>query len=202
MEFYYSPGSIALASAIALEEAGIAYAPVRLNFGEGQQRGADYLRINPKGRVPALVTPAGTLTETPAIMRYVAALNPGSGLWPGDPFQAARVDEVCAWLCSTVHVSHAHKLRGARWSDDPVVIDGLKAKVTANMTDHFTQLAGQIRGPFFMGDQFTAADAYIYAIARWLPGDDVDIATLPVIAAHFARVDSRPAVRRALAALQ
>jgi glutathione S-transferase len=201
MLLYYSPGSVALASAIALEEAGIAYTAQRLDFAGAEQRGAAYLTVNPKGRVPALATELGVLTETPAILRYVAAIAPAVGLWPSDPFEAARVDELCAYLCSTVHVSHAHKLRGARWSDDPAVIEGMKAKVSENMTGHFRLLSVQIRGPFFLGGRFSAADAYLHTISRWLPGDGVDVATLPAIAAHDAAVAARPAVQRAMARL-
>lgn len=201
MDLFYAPGTVALASGIALEEAGIPYTPHRVDFASSEQRGAAYLALNPKGRVPSLVTERGVLTETPAILRYIATLNPGAGLWPADPFEAARLDEVCAYLCSTVHVSHAHKFRGTRWSDDPEVIEGMKVKVTENMTEHFRLLSGMIRGPYLLGETFSMADAYVHTLALWLPGDGVDPASLPVIAAHGAAMAARPAVQRARARL-
>jgi glutathione S-transferase len=72
MKFYYAPHSCALASHIALEEAGASYEAVRVNFGASEQRGAAYLTVNPKGRVPSLVTARGVLTETPAMLLYIA----------------------------------------------------------------------------------------------------------------------------------
>lgn len=201
MQLYHAPGTVALAPLIALEEAGMAYEPLRLSFADGDQLKPAYLAVNPKGRVPALVTDNGVLTETPAILRYIAALHPEAGLLPSDPRAAARVDEVCAYLSSTVHVSHAHRVRGARWSDDPAVIEGLKRKVTANMTAHFSYLSGQIRGPWLLGEAYSLADAYLFTVARWLPSDGVDMAGLPAITAHMARVEARPAVQRALAVM-
>ncbi|MCR8722682.1 glutathione S-transferase family protein [Frigidibacter sp. ROC022] len=199
MQLYYAPGTVALAAVIALEEAGAAYDPLRLSFADGDQLQPAYLAVNPKGRVPALVTDDGVLTETPAILRYIAALYPEAGLLPSDPREAARVDELCAYLSATVHVSHAHRARGARWSDDPAVIEALKLKVPSNMAAHFSYLSGQLRGPWYLGEQYSLADAYLFTMERWLPGDGVDLAGLPKIAAHMARVEARPAVQRALA---
>ena len=91
MKLYYSPGSCALASHIALAEAGASYEPVRVDFSSGEQQKPDYLAINPKGRVPSLITDDGTLTETPAILLYIAQKYPEAGLAPLDnPFALAR----------------------------------------------------------------------------------------------------------------
>jgi glutathione S-transferase len=198
IQIWYAPGTIALASLIALEEAGADYAPMRLSFADNDQRSDAYLQINPKGRVPALVTAEGILTETPAILTWIAATHPAARLLPSDPFRAARVQEICAYLCSTVHVSHAHWRRGARWSDDPAVIDALRLKVPANMAEHFRYLSGRIEGPWVMGEDYTIADPYLFTLATWLERDEVDVATLPVIAAFRERMQARPAVQRAL----
>ena len=72
-KLYYAPGTCALASHIALEEAGADYSAVRLDFKSNQQQSPEYLKVNPKGRVPALVTDKGVLTETPAILAYHGA---------------------------------------------------------------------------------------------------------------------------------
>lgn len=197
MELWYAPGTISLAVVIALEECRAKYVPMRLSFADNDQRGPAYLQINPKGRVPALVTEAGILTEVPAILHWIARTHPQAGLLPEDPFEAAQVLECCAYLSSTVHPSHAHLRRGSRWSDDPAVIEGLKVKVPANMLEHFTYLQGRIRGPWVMGDRYTIADPYLYTIATWLERDDVDMAQLPGIAAYRHRMQARPAVRAA-----
>ena len=81
-KLYYAPGTCALATHIALEEAGAPYEAVRLDFGSQAQRSPEYLAINPKGRVPALVTESGTLTETPALLLFVAQRFPAAELAP------------------------------------------------------------------------------------------------------------------------
>lgn len=199
MQLYYGPNSIALASLIVLEEVGATYTPVRLNLAEGMQRDPVYLGLNPKGRVPLLVTDHGPLTETPAILTYLAQTHPAARLMPVEPFQAARVQELMSYLCSTVHVSHAHKFRGHRWSDDPQIIAGMKQKVTQNMTDHFAYLESRFSGPWAIGPDHTVADAYLYVLCDWSGSDGVDLAQFPKLAGHQAAMAARPAVRRALA---
>src|SRR5499433_2505369 len=118
-KLYYAPGTCALATHIALEEAGAPYEAVLVDFSSQSQRSPDYLAVNPKGRVPALMTENGTLTETPALLCFVAQRFPTAELAPlADPFALAQVQEFNSYLCSTVHVAHAHRMRGARWADD------------------------------------------------------------------------------------
>jgi glutathione S-transferase len=102
LKLYYAPGTCALASHIALIDAGADFEAVRLDFTKQQQQSADYLAINPKGRVPALVTEQGVITETPAILAYVAQTFPAAKLAPvGDPFAFAHVQAFNSYLCST-----------------------------------------------------------------------------------------------------
>ena len=115
MKFFYSPGSCALATHLTLAEAGADYEAIRLDFAAGEQQGVEYLAINPKGRVPALVTDRGILTETPAILLYLAQTHPHAELAPlNDPFALAQLQAFNSYLCSTVHVAHAHGGRGAQ----------------------------------------------------------------------------------------
>src|SRR6266404_747478 len=130
---YYAPGTCALATHIALEEAGTPYEAVPVDFGSQAQRSPAYLAINPKGRVPALVTESGTLTETPGLLLFVAQRFPNAELAPlSDPFALAQVQEFNSYLCSTVHVAHAHGRRGARWADDAAAIRGDEAQGARN----------------------------------------------------------------------
>ena len=118
-KLYYAPGTCALASHIALEEAGAAYTAERLDFKANQQNSPEYLAINPKGRVPSLVTDRGILTETPAMLAFIAQTFPQAKLAPlDDPFAFAQVQAFNSYLCSTVHVAHAHKGRGYRWATE------------------------------------------------------------------------------------
>ena len=202
LTLYYAPGTCALATHLALEYAGVPYEAVRLDFKAQQQRSADYLRINPKGRVPALVTGRGVLTETPALLQYVAQAFPEAKLAPlDDAFQLARMNEFNSYLCSTVHVAHAHGARGYRWSDDAAAIEAMKKKVQQNMSECFGLIDSQmLQGPWVLGERFSTSDLYLYTVGRWLEGDQVDVQRFPKVADHFRRMEDQPQVRKVLAA--
>jgi glutathione S-transferase len=199
-KLYYAPGTCALASHITLEEVGAPYSAERLNFKENQQNSPDYLKINPKGRVPTLVTDNGVLTETPAILAFIAHSFPDAKLVPQDPFAFAQVQSISSYLCSTVHVAHAHKMRGARWATEETSFADMKRKVPETMTACFTLIErDMLRGPWVMGEQYTICDPYLYTVGLWLEGDGVDVATLPKVMAHRQRMSERPAVQKVMA---
>jgi glutathione S-transferase len=202
LRLYFATGTCALATHIALEEAGAAYEAARLDFAAQGQRTPEYLALNPKGRVPALVTESGTLTETPALLVYVAQSFPAAELAPlADPFALAQAQEFNSYLCSTVHVAHAHGRRGARWADDAAAIEAMQRKVPATMTDCFALIEKKLlKGPWVMGEQFTICDPYLFTIASWLEGDGVDTGKLPRVLDHRRRMLARPAVQKAVAA--
>jgi glutathione S-transferase len=202
LKLYYAPGTCALASHIALEEAGAKYEAVRLSFRANQQQTPEYLAINPKGRVPALITAAGTLTETPAILAYVAQSFPAAGLAPlADAFAFGRVQSFNSYLCSTVHVAHAHRMRGYRWADDPAAHAAMQKKVPATVGACFDLIEREMfAGPWVTGDRYTICDPYLFTLAQWLEADGVDPAQFPKVFDHRRRMAERPAVKRALAA--
>src|ERR671932_1418746 len=145
LRLYYASGTCALATHIALEEAGAPYEAVRVDFALRAQRSPEYLAINPKGRVPALVTEQGTLTETPALLLFVAQRFPAAELAPlSDPFALAQAQEFNSYLCATVHVAHAHGRRGERWADDTAAIEAMKRKVPQTMTECFGLIEGKL----------------------------------------------------------
>jgi glutathione S-transferase len=198
MRFYYAPLSCALATHIVLEHIGADYEAEKLNLRENDQNTPDYLAINPKGRVPALVTDQGILTETPALLLYLAQTFPGAKLAPlDDAFALAQMQSINSWFCSTVHVHHAHGARGRRWSDDLDAQQSMKAKVAENMTGAAALIEKEIlRGPWVMGEQFTVADAYLFTMTSWMVGDGVDMEQFPKLADHFRRMLALPAVKK------
>jgi glutathione S-transferase len=202
MKLYFATGTCALASHIALEEAGAEYSTVRINFATHEQRSPEYLAINPKGRVPSLVTDKGILTETPAMLAYIAQSFPKSKLAPlDDPFRFAEVQAFNSYLCSTVHVAHAHRPRGSRWVDDPAAIEAMKKKVPETMSACFELIETKmLQGPWVMGDSYTICDPYLFTIAQWLESDSVDPARFPKVHDHRNRMSERAAVRKAVAA--
>ncbi|HXZ14839.1 MAG TPA: glutathione S-transferase family protein [Roseiarcus sp.] len=201
LTFFYAPKTCALASHIALEEAGATYQARRVDFASGEQTKPEYLAINPKGRVPALVTDRGVITETPAILVYIAQTHRARELAPlDDPFAFAELEAFMSYLCSTVHVAHAHRVRGYRWADDPAAIEAMKRKVPESVAASFDLIERRLfRGPWAMGQRYTIADPYLFTLASWLEGDGVDPAQFPKVLDHRRRVAERPQVRRALA---
>src|SRR3954451_337252 len=119
LKFYYAPGACSLASHIALEETGADYEPVRIALAKGEQRTPEYLRINPKGRVPALVEGDWVLTENPAILPYLARRSPNAERWPNEARDEARCRESLAWLAPQVHVAYGHVRRLEHYAGDP-----------------------------------------------------------------------------------
>jgi glutathione S-transferase len=201
VKFYYAPHSCALASHIVLEEAGADYEAIRVDFKANEQRSAAYMAINPKARVPSLITERGTLTETPAILLFIAQCHPDANLAPlDDPFTLAQLQSFNSYLCSTVHVAHAHRMRGYRWADDPAAIEAMKKKVPQSVGECFALIEREyLKGPWVMGERYTIADPYLFTIAQWLELDGVDPASLPKVAGHRARMSERGTVRRAIA---
>lgn len=199
--FVGDSNSISIATHITLEQLALPHDIQRLNYKVTEQRSPDYLKVNPKGRVPALATEAGILTETPAILTWLAMQKPEAGLLPPlQSFAFARLQSFMAYLCSTVHPAHAHRMRGARWSDDPSVIAGLKLKVPQNMRDAFTLIEQDyLSGPWVMGEQMTIADPYLFAIAQWMEDDGVDPGNFAKVLSHRNRMLAQPAVQKALA---
>jgi glutathione S-transferase len=200
LRLYYAPGTCALATHIALEDAGAPYEATRVDFGSQAQRSPEYLAVNPKGRVPALVTESGTLTETPALLCFVAQRFPAAELAPlTDPFALAQAQEFNSYLCATVHVAHAHGRRGARWADDTAAHEAMKRKVPAAMTECFELIEHKLlKGPWVMGEQYTICDPYLFTIGTWLEADGVDTAKLPRVMDHRRRMLARPAVQKAV----
>jgi glutathione S-transferase len=197
---FFSPGACSLASHIALIEAGLPFELRKLKFAENEQRSQDFLKVNPKGRVPALVTDKGTLTESPAILTFIAQMAPEKNLVPADPFGLARVQAFNSFIATTVHVNHAHGRRASRWADEPTSIEDMKRKVPQTMRDAFQLIEADLQdGAWVLGEQFTIADIYLYVMDTWLAGDGVDINEFPKVKAHYERMSARASVQKALA---
>ncbi|MCG6557930.1 glutathione S-transferase family protein [Ruegeria sp. 1NDH52C] len=201
MQLYCAPGTISVAVAIALHEAGIEHEKVQLDFRAAEQTRPAYHQINPKGRVPALVVPGGVLTETGALLEFIADSAPDKGLVPADQLLRARMREVMYYLASTMHVNHAHKLRGARWADRADSWADMTAKVPETMTASATYVeTNGLRGPFVLGEAVSIADCYLYVVTGWLEGDGVDLEPFPTIRAFRAAMEARASVQAVKAA--
>ena len=198
---YWAAGSCALASHLLLEKVGAGYEAVRVDLAKGEQRSPEYLKVNPKGRVPALATEHGILTETPAILQYVCQRFPEAGMAPlGDAWALARFNAFNSYLCSTVHVAHAHRLRGSRWADDPAALEAMKRKVPQAVGDGFALVERELLvGPWVLGEAMSACDLYLFTMAGWMESDGVDPEAFPRILEHRERLAADPAVAKVVA---
>ena len=203
LRLFYATGTCALASHIALEEAGAEYETVRLDFGSNDQRKPEYLALNPKGRVPALVTDRGILTETPAILVFIAQTFPEAHLAPvDDAFALAQAQAFNSYLCSTVHVAHAHRVRGYRWvdADDAAAILAMQKKVPQSVAECFGLIEREMfAGPWVMGIGYTICDPYLFTLGGWMEADGVEPSRFSKVHDHLRRMSERPAVKRVLA---
>ena len=198
MELFYTPNTISVVVAITLEEAGIAYTPRLVDFTTAEQTKEPYLTLNPKGRVPTLVTPQGPLTEAGAILDYIGAMAPD--LIPHDPFQAGRMREVMYYVASTFHIAHAHKMRGARWADLETSFADMRAKVPQTVGACCAYLESKYPlEPFVLGSDFTLADPYLYVVSTWGEGDGVEMANFPKLSAFMETMRARPSVQAVVA---
>ena len=119
---------------------------------------------------------------------------------PQTPFARARVEEMHLYLAATVHVAHAHRMRGSRWADDDTAIAAMKAKVPETMTACCDLIERHyLTGSFVLGETYSTADIYLFTVARWFEGDGVDLAAFPKVAGFIDRMKSRSAVKEALA---
>jgi len=205
---YTAAGSVGLASHIALEEINdtgkLDYDLVLLDMQNNEHRGSNYKAINPKARVPSLIVNETVLTETPAMLVYLAQIAPESSLvLPDDPMQFALIQSFNSYLCSTVHIAHAHKYRGNRWVDDEAALAALTANVPKTMTDCCISLEEHfIEGPWVMGNTFSICDPYLFSIAAWLESNGVDMDQFQKIKNHQEIMLTRNSVKSAMQQLQ
>ena len=197
LKLYWVKGTISIAVAIALEEAGLPYDAVQMDFKTADQTKPDYLAVNPKGRVPALALEDGTvLTETGALLDYIAAIAPTANLVPTAPKDAAHMRSAMYYLASTMHIAHAHKMRGSRWATQQSSFDDMTAMVPETMAACAAYVDTHIlRGDYVLGDTFSIADPYLYVVCNWLSGDGVDVALYPKIEKFMSKMQARPSVQ-------
>ena len=127
---YYSPGACSMAAHIVLQEAGAQYERRLVSINDRQTQSANYLRVNSRGRVPALEAEGQVLVETCAILLYLARRFPQACLLPRDPMREAYCVSILAWLASTAHPAFAHVVKPGRFSRLAEGLDGIKDVAT------------------------------------------------------------------------
>ena len=198
LKLYYAPGACSTASHIGLEESGAKYDSQALSFANSDQKTPEYLKINPRGRVPALVIDDGTIVENTAILDYIATTH-APQLMPADPAQRARAISLMAWFSNNVHPAFTHIGRPERFADDPAVFDHLKTRGRSNFWAALQEIDGLLAGKqWILGDRFSVVDGYALVFYGWGKRIDLPVAELENYTAWKDRMLARPAVRRVL----
>jgi glutathione S-transferase len=200
IKLYYGPGACSLASHITLEELGIPYETQKMNLAEGDQRKPEYLKINPRGRVPAVVVGDQVITENVGIITYFAGGYPDKGLWPEKTWDQAKLVSTMAWFSNTVHPAYTHLVRPERFVDDEAAKEAVKAKAKANFWGYLEEIDKLLEGQkWCVANKFTPADAYLLVFYRWANRQKMPVQNLKNYTALVNRVLSRPAVHKVMA---
>jgi len=201
MILYYAPTACSIAPHIALEEIGAEFEARCLDLAKGEQTLPDYLKINPRGRVPAMVIDGEVVTEVPALLTYIAGLKPDAGLVPPPGTLAyARCFEWLGFLSSTLHVAYAQFRRPVRFLDEGSACwDELSNKGKDITIASYREVERRLGDGFAVGS-YSIADIYLFPFHGWAWRFDFDIAAdCPKWTALVTRMRGRPAVQRALA---
>ena len=200
IKLYYAPGACSFASHCALEEVGHPYETQKLNLAEGDQRKPDYLRLNPRGRVPTLVVDGQVMTENVGILTYLGGGHSHAGLWPEKTWDQAKLVSTLAWLSNSVHPSYTHLFRPERFVDDESAKEAVKAKAESMFQGYLEEIDGLLAGhKWTMGKQYTVADPYLLVFYRWANRQKMAVRELKNYSALVDRVMARPAVQKVMA---
>ncbi|MGO8919279.1 MAG: glutathione S-transferase family protein [Stellaceae bacterium] len=200
LTLFYSPGACSMASHISLEEAGATFESKLVALAKGEQRTPEYLKINPRGKVPALRLDDGSvLIENTAILTYLGRRFPEKGLLPKDLAAEARCVSMMAWLSNSVHPAFTHIFRPERFAEDPIAAPSVKATGKKNFWDALQEIDGLVAGKKWMqGDQFTVCDPYALVFFGWGARIELPVKDLKSFSAWKDRMLERPAVRKVL----
>jgi len=197
MKLYFSPGACSLSPNIVAREAGIPLELVKVDLGTKKiHSDGDYFAVNAKGYVPALQLEDGSvLTEVPAVVQYLADRKPEAGLVPaaGTP-ERYRMQEMLGYVNSEIHKAYSPLFNP---SAPAATVDERKAYLKKRYKLIDERLAGR---QYLFGDQFTAADAYLFTITNWAGTVKLDLSEYANLAAFQKRVAARPAVQEAMRA--
>jgi glutathione S-transferase len=195
MKLYYSPGACSLSPHIALLEAGLPYDLVKVDLrAKKLENGDDFLKVNPKGQVPALGLDSGELvTEGPVIVQMIADKAPAKNLAPArDSAERYKLLEWLNFITGELHKNFSPMF-------NPSIPDEVKNVFRERIMGKFKYLDAQLAGhDYLMGKQFSVADGYLYTMLRWADGHKFDLSGLKNLMAFKERVHARPKVQEAL----
>ena len=201
LTLFYSPGACSLAPHVLLEELQLEFERRPVLIADGGHLSEEYLKINPRGRVPTLVVDGNAITEVPAILTYLASLKPEARLVPpGGSLELAKAYELVAWLSSTLHIAYAQLWRPERFLPEGAESTVLVEHARELIRRHNSEVDGWIKGPWMLGENYSIADAYLLPFYRW--GNRIGLtmaAECPRWSGWTERMLERPAVAKTIA---
>ncbi len=196
-KLYYAPGACSLSPHIALREAGLSFELEQVDLKEKKTKsGDDFLKINPKGYVPALKLDDGyVLTEGPAIVQWIADQKPAAHLAPANgTTERYKLQEWLSFIGTELHKNFGPFF-------NPATPDATKAILAQTLAKRYAWVDEKLEGKDYVtGSQFTVADAYLFTITNWGQYVKFDLKDYPNVRAFQARVAARPKVQEALKA--
>lgn len=199
LTLYFSPGACSLASHIGLEECGARYEAKPIFLAKGQQRTPEYLKINPRGKVPALDADGKILVENTAILTYLSRRFQEKKLLPADPAEEARCIGTMCWFSSVVHPSYQRNHRPERFAEDPMAHAAVKENGKKSFWANLQEIDAMIQGnDWVMGKDFTAVDGYALVFHGWASRSGFPVNELKAYSAWQERMMQRPSVKKAV----
>ena len=195
----YCPVACSLVPYILLTEAGADFDTMNVNLSRGQNFSPEYLRLNPKGKVPALLIDGEVLTENVAIQIWINSQFPSAKLMPTDPLEYARAVSVMAWCAAGIHPKHTQQARPERYCDMPGTAENVQALGSHSLFELYGIAEEMLSGREWFFDQFSCADAYFYWCFRRGTQLKPDVSQFKNCMAHLKRMEQRPSVQKLLA---
>jgi glutathione S-transferase len=195
---YYAPVACSLVPYVTLTEAKASFTVRPINLRKGQQNTPDYLRLNPKHKVPLLVVDGKTLTENVAIQLWIARSFPAARLLPADPWQELQALSIMSWCASGIHPLLGRMNAATKVCDAPGSEQSVRKLASDGLVECFTIADGMLAGREYFFEHFTAADAHFFWCFRRGTQFELDTARFPNCLAHFERMKTRPSVQQVL----
>jgi len=203
MTLYFSPGACSLASHIGLEETGAPYEAKPILLAKQQQRTEDYLKVNPRGKVPALNVDGKILVENTAILTYLARRFPEKNLMPADPAEEARGIATMCWFSSVAHPAFQRCMRPERFADGEAAQAAVKENGRKSFWANLQEIDSMFQGKqWIMGSEFTLVDGYALVFYGWGLRGEFPMKELSAYTAWRERIMKRPTVKKTVDAEQ
>ena len=203
LTLYFSPGACSLASHIGLEETGAPYELKPILLAKGQQRTEEYLKINPRGKVPSLSVDGKILVENTAILTYLARSFPGKKLMPTDPAEEARCIGTMCWFSSVVHPSYQRAMRPERFAEGEAAQATVKETGRKSFWANCQEIDSMFQGKnWIMGSEYTLVDPYALVFYGWGVRGGFPMKELSAYTAWQERMMKRPTVKKTVDAEQ